>query len=90
MKNIHIHRDTYYISFSYDGKKCFALINSNEIDMGDDNDKPCVVVNSHGIPTAFTKKELLSILKEDKTTSVKQYTVEQYLNDEIEPWEAEM
>lgn len=88
MKNIHIHRDTYYISFSYKGKDVFALVGSNEIDMSEGNDKECVLVNAYGIPYACDRRELLSILKEDASTNVKQFTADDYLNDNIPEWEA--
>lgn len=87
MKNIHIHRDTYYIDFYYESRHVFALIDSNEIDH--DDDKPCTLVNSFGIPYYCTRRELLSILREDASTNVKQYTVKDYYDDAIPEWEAE-
>lgn len=86
MKNIHIHRDTYYVSFNYESKAVFAVFDTNEIDH--DEEKPVTLVNSYGIPFFLTRREFLDILREDAATDVQQFTLDDYYNDRIPPWEA--
>lgn len=81
MKNVHIHKNTFFIPFLYEGEEVFAIIDNIFFDH-----EVVEITNSYGIPTEITRKELLEILREDASTDIKQYTYDEYLALEDAPF----
>ena len=81
MKNIHIHKSTYYIAFNYEEKPVFAIIKNDDF-------PPVTLVNAYGFPFMLSRRELLHILQEDTSTDIQQFTSEDYFNNKIPMWKA--